>query len=42
MPKNFVAIDDVRAWAGLSLRRREKTSSSVGSAKDVLAAEARG
>lgn len=41
MSKNIVAIADVSAWADLSLRRREKTSSSVVSRKDVLTAKVR-
>ncbi|WP_280951739.1 hypothetical protein [Rhizobium sophoriradicis] len=41
MSKNIVAIADVAAWADLSLRRREKTSSSVVSRKDVPAAKVR-
>ncbi|MBB2713955.1 hypothetical protein N2597_00450 [Rhizobium sophoriradicis] len=39
MSKNIVTIADVSAWADLSLRRREKRSSSVVSRKGVPAAE---
>ncbi|WP_280950303.1 hypothetical protein [Rhizobium bangladeshense] len=41
MSKNIVVIGDVAAWAGRSLRGREKTGSSGVSRKDGLAAEAR-